>query len=84
MPTNISGADFTTGADWALFQLSGSDIGSYVATLTFGSDATTVINDQETGGGTGGGNTMANPVPAPILLLGTGLVGLAGFRRKKK
>ena len=24
-----------------------------------------------------------NPIPAPILLLGTGLVGLAGFRRRK-
>lgn len=28
--------------------------------------------------------TMHNPIPAPILLLGTGLVGLAGFRRKSK
>lgn len=28
--------------------------------------------------------TMHNPIPAPILLLGTGLIGLAGFRRKVK
>lgn len=30
------------------------------------------------------GNAMHNPIPAPILLLGSGLVGLAGFRRRKK
>lgn len=28
--------------------------------------------------------SMANPIPMPILLLGTGLVGLVGFRRKLK
>ena len=42
-----------------------------------------------TGGGTGietnnDKPAMHNPVPAPILLLGTGLAGLAGFRRKNK
>lgn len=28
--------------------------------------------------------TAATPIPAPILLLGTGLIGMAGFRRKFK
>ena len=29
-------------------------------------------------------NTSPTPIPAPLVLLGTGLVGLAGFRRKFK
>ena len=28
--------------------------------------------------------TMHNPIPAPILLLGTGLIGMAGFRKRLK
>jgi len=27
-------------------------------------------------------NASPTPIPAPVLLLGTGLIGLAGFRRK--
>jgi hypothetical protein len=48
-----------------------------------------VFDDSSTGAGFGFGDFSFNrassvPVPAPILLLGSGLLGLAGFRKKVK
>ena len=84
--TNLTGWDSDTmmefGADYVTFNFTGlvaynSD--TFSAALDFGQ----IIQGGETAVETGG-NTMANPIPAPILLLGTGLVGLAGFRRRIK
>jgi len=81
------------GTDYVKFNMGGLSFDpsqTYTATLTFaaGTDPVVdppvddpIIDDPPSGGDNP--NTMANPVPAPILLLGTGLIGLAGFRRKK-
>ncbi len=63
--------------DWSGLSYNASTY--FVATLDFG---TTQIPDL--GSDISEQPSMHNPVPAPILLLGTGLMGLAGFRRKTK
>ncbi len=86
--SGTAGFDFTSGGisiDLRGVSVSYGD--SLIATLDFGG---AVGGDD--GDGSGGEeldtgdtpNSMANPVPAPILLLGTGLFGLAGFRRKNR
>lgn len=55
------------------------NLGRYLAsgtTLTADFDFGSAVNTNP--------NVMHNPIPAPILLLGTGLIGMAGFRRKMK